>query len=125
VQLLSTAIYYNCISFELRSIGYSSNEISTTMHSFIFKCTDVDCGQIVVCRYRRKDINNEAGSYEYMDFFPTQTFPKKICDDVIKNISKDFVEIYNQSLRAEDDCKDIAGAGYKKALEFIYQRLRY
>lgn len=43
-----------------------------------------------------------------------------IFDDSIKTISKDFIEIYEQSMKAEEQQLDkIAGMGYRKATEFL------
>jgi hypothetical protein len=85
------------------------------MTSFVFKCKDVDCRQIIICRYLHILLD-----YYYKDFFLIPSFQKKNFDEFIKTISNDFVELYNQSAKAEEyGCKDIAGAGYRKALEFI------
>lgn len=51
--------------------------------------------------------------------FPSQTFDKDFSDSIPK-VSKDFIDIYNQSKEAEKMGLDkIAGMGYRKATEFL------
>ena len=47
-------------------------------------------------------------------------FEKKVFDDRLENLSPHFTNIYNQALAAEcDGLDEIAGLGYRKALEFL------
>ncbi|MBC1233676.1 hypothetical protein [Listeria booriae] len=51
--------------------------------------------------------------------FPSRAFDREFSDEVSK-ISKDFIDIYNQSKEAENTGLDkIAGMGYRKATEFL------
>ena len=49
-----------------------------------------------------------------------RSLPSREFDPEISTLSPSFVEIYNQALAAETmDLRDIAGMGYRKALEFL------
>ena len=47
-------------------------------------------------------------------------FKERDFDDKLKEVSPQFVKVYNQALKAEEYSLDeIAGLGYRKALEFL------
>lgn len=65
-----------------------------------------------------------SGSYSYSPIKIVSSEPNrfiaKTFDDNIKTLSPTFVEIYNQALQAESmNLNQIAGIGYRKALEFL------
>lgn len=66
---------------------------------------------------------DHGGSYTYSSEFlysAPNRFAAKEFDDSINKLSPQFVKIYNQSLAAETmDLDEIAGLGYRKALEFL------
>ena len=58
--------------------------------------------------------------YLELKYLSPQRHFKKAFDDMIKNISPDFVGIYHESERAEaTGLLKICGSGYRKALEFL------
>lgn len=66
--------------------------------------------------------NCKSGKYSYADIKAVEPLvpAKQAFNNNIKNLSPQFVEIYNQSLAAESyGLNEIAGLGYRKALEFL------
>lgn len=58
----------------------------------------------------------QFGSYK---FYP-QSVERKEVNEEIKKVSPEFINIYNQALTADNmKLQDIAGPGYRKALEFL------
>ena len=74
--------------------------------------------------FRSTDVKkNYAGSLytllELKSSYPKEPVKQEF-DDNIGNISPSFCEIYNQAYTAEQtDLNEIAGMGYRKALEFL------
>ena len=59
-------------------------------------------------------------NFEKIDFVEPNKFEEKIFSRCIEQEFSDFVKIYNQSLKAEHyNLDEIAGMGYRKALEFL------
>jgi hypothetical protein len=81
----------------------------------IFQCTWVDCLEVFIGYY-----NLEPGtSYDLVATAPVKTKATEFPDS-IPQISKDFVEIYNQAMAAEGyGLEQITGIGLRKALEFL------
>jgi hypothetical protein len=89
----------------------------TKYFSFIFQCGE-SCCKIIVAIY--KEIDGYSHKYTYSSYYPKDEFLSPEFSDTINKLSPNFIEIYKQSAIAEHyQCKDIAGAGYRKALEFI------
>lgn len=66
-------------------------------------------------QYYPNSENNASILELHPNFYKEQTFP-----DEIKELSPNFVNIYNQAHRAESyNLIDICGAGYRKSLEFL------
>ncbi len=56
----------------------------------------------------------------YLDYCAPEFYSAQQFEDSIKDLSPQFVKIYNQALEAESRGLDeIAGIGYRKALEFL------
>lgn len=56
----------------------------------------------------------------FFEFVGPQSHKEEIFSKTIENLSSDFVNFYNQALTAEQmGLTDIAGPGYRKALEFL------
>jgi hypothetical protein len=84
---------------------------------FIFQCANAKCRQIIICVYSNEDNRN---MYRFGKYYPKRAFQNIEFSEAIKKISESFVRLYNQASKAEHyDCKDIAGTGYRKALEFL------
>jgi hypothetical protein len=97
--------------------------------AFIFKCPDAKCGKIIISHYyydsdKPFDENMHfvlnARPFRYIESFPALQFQKIQFSSIIQSTSLQFCTLYNQSATAEHySCKDIAGAGYRKTLEFL------
>jgi hypothetical protein len=92
------------------SLNPSTNELQA-----IHLCTNPDCRSYFIAYYR----NTESNIYEIRKIEPpnlTQTsFPNFVSD-----LSPKFIEIYKQAHEAKERGLDhIAGAGYRKAFEFL------
>jgi len=90
------------------------------------------CHTLVVSEYeitKKISRTNADGSHQYNDKEYVMVklnhsvpinFKERIFDEKLKNVSPQFVKIYNQSLKAEELCLDeIAGLGYRKSLEVL------
>lgn len=97
----------------------------TNCAGLFFECPS--CGKFFVTHYSYNPDNPEAirnGTYNYNKLNLEQSFPvipKKIeFNESIENLSPTFCDIYNQSSSAETyNLNQIAGMGYRKALEFL------
>lgn len=92
------------------------DDSSDQYFSVLFSCS---CGNIFMSKYQLGDSYYGNYSSEYKLSVPNGFEGEKF-DDRISAISKDFVEVYNQSLEAETlGLKAICGAGYRKAIEYL------
>lgn len=99
--------------------GPKTSNSDKIVNLVIFQC--VECSEIIIGRYFTN------GNILYIDnyfsespFYPEQGFQKETFDDIINKMYPAFVKIYNQAKKAQHyDCIDIAGAGYRKAAEFL------
>lgn len=101
----------------LHSVFYVENNIVfIESHEF---CTN--CNHSFVCS-RRAPLS-PSGSFSHaatIKCVEPQKFKQIEFDDSLKVLSPQFVKIYNQALAAETSGLDeIAGLGYRKALEFL------
>lgn len=84
---------------------------------FIFQCSA--CKEITVMKYIYL-LNQYIISTEIPHFYPVSLAPKTILDEKLEEISPDFINIYQQAETAENcGCLEVAGPGYRKALEFL------
>lgn len=67
------------------------------------------------------DGNSEGKTMQpQLDYCAPEFYSVQQFDDGIENLSPSFVKIYNQALEAENrQLDEIAGIGYRKALEFL------
>lgn len=88
----------------------ASSKLEATFH-----CTNRECSSLIIGYYNR----GENGYFYFARIAPI--VPKsKDFDPEIKEVSPSFVDIYNQSLFAEQTSLTlISGIGYRKALEFL------
>lgn len=90
------------------------------------------CHSLIVSEYeisKKVRRTNQNGEPEYEDKLYKMvkinhsapvSFKEREFDDKLKKVSSQFVKIYNQALKAEEYSLDeIAGLGYRKALEFL------
>ena len=85
----------------------------------ILQCPKQDCRKYFVAYYKiiSQQGNVFGGQYTYSKprSYAASTFPQNILD-----VSPEFVEIYNQAEKAENEGLDkIAGVGYRKSFEFL------
>ena len=82
------------------------------------RCTSSDCERaFITCFYK---IHNQVSYYSYIGILSTESPTEKEFSPLIKELSPNFVDIYNQAYAAEQSKLDqISGVGYRKALEFI------
>ena len=89
---------------------YSSLEL-------LCRCPRQACGQVFIAIYKPNSSHNEY--FYYKVSVPSIYLAPSISEDV-KKISPTFYSIYSQAHQAESlGLKEICGAGYRKALEFL------
>lgn len=86
----------------------------------LFQCTYSDCQKYFIQVF--KIVSRETRGYEtkpiHYDY--SHNFVKASIPDRVETVSPSFVQIYSQSVQAENSGLDeIAGIGYRKALEFL------
>lgn len=82
------------------------------------------CGKSFIARYSETYDDIVYSSHKHKIIHLNETFPnipnEIIFDDRIIKLSKKFVEIFNQSHKAQIfNLNEIAGMGYRKSLEFL------
>lgn len=86
-----------------------------------FRCTNMKCRRQFTAFYRRQGGNSAGGHPNYtlekcVPFTPI----RPAFDTAVQELSPSFIEIYSQSSAAEGNgLGDIAGPGFRKALEFL------
>lgn len=96
------------------------SEEGLMIYLFLFQCHL--CNEMFIGRYLKNNTEfyQDGKILRNKFFYPNAEFEKKVFPPEINAISSHFVEIYNQSAKAEHyGCIDIAGAGYRKATEFL------
>ena len=88
----------------------------------VFECPSKDCQKLFIAYYRAPK-TDEKDKLE-IEYYFTCSEPIRIKEqafsETIENISRQFCEIYNEARIAEKrGLKNICGAGYRKALEFL------
>ncbi len=90
----------------------------------ILTCTIHDCKEIYIAEYEPsnevlyKNHYDQSHIYKFKTFKPWSVTSHDVFDEYINGISPKFQKIYKQSVCAEhNDLDEIAGMGYRKALE--------
>ena len=93
---------------------YAHRRGDTRGLEIIYKCTNHECDRLFIARYSKwNDYFRHIGSSPWI-------MEKREFSEIIKKISGNFCNIYNQAYEAErSDLTEICGAGYRKALEFL------
>ena len=74
----------------------------------------LSCQQHFIAKYF-----GTSGNYQLQYVVPSNSEPQTF-DEIIANISPDFINIYNQSKQAENmGLDELVGIGYRKSLEFL------
>ncbi|MES2592714.1 MAG: DUF4145 domain-containing protein [Bacteroidota bacterium] len=85
----------------------------------IFHCPDSDCGEVFIGYFTPNPPPNSNKVFK-LNRTSIGNNVKKQFHESVKEVSENFIEIYNQAYQAEQyDLKDICGVGYRKALEFL------
>ena len=78
------------------------------------------CKSVLITEYKVNKFSDRSFKFEKTVRTSPQTYQKEKFDEMIENISSQFVKIYNQSLQAEKiGLDEIAGLGYRKSVEFL------
>jgi hypothetical protein len=98
------------------------NSFSTYLE-IVFKCPRHACSRLFIGRYKARSVPAEKSaaksSFELQTAIPFTLEPPNIPEE-IKKLSPNFVETFGQSAAAEQyGLNQIAGVGYRKALEFL------
>lgn len=81
-----------------------------------FSCPNEECKRAFIGEY----IFEAGNHWNYIHKVSQGTFKGRDFNGIIREISPMFIEIYNQSLGAENaNLNEISGVGYRKALEFL------
>jgi hypothetical protein len=92
----------------------TAHNYSTHHLEILYRCTHLDCKRTFIGRYSYNGLNYIFQETNKGDFKPVDF------SAIIKEISPNFVSIYNESHFAEQEqLKQICGVGYRKALEFL------
>jgi len=84
----------------------------------IYQCPDSNCREIFIAYYNQRH-NGGNMFFEFTHTSIGKVKGKKFSDNIL-GISSAFVDIYNQSVKAEElGLAHICGIGYRKALEFL------
>ncbi len=96
--------------------SYYVNKSHAEVDLFVsFLCTE--CNHVFTGYYKQI---NSTGIAKLVKFEPSEFIVQKEFSQYIKDVSIDFCRIYNQSFTAEQKgLNEIAGMGYRKALEFL------
>jgi hypothetical protein len=86
----------------------------------VLQCPDARCQHIFISRYEGYVVsNNQVISCSLRRSVPVELEDTE-CSEIIRGVSPDYCEIYNQAHKAEQANLDlVAGPGYRKALEFL------
>lgn len=93
----------------------------------VYECPRENCQRYFVARYLRTEptrpfasgVKSEVGVFRLVELTPSSPPEPEIPSEVV-DISPLFLEIYTQALAAESyDLDQVAGVGYRKALEFL------
>ena len=126
--------YDNRVFYEYTNKCPICNKMISPVEKHIFKNSKINmaffllqcpaCGKAFVSHYNMTDnekiiSGNKYFKLNYINSYPKIPETKSFSEEIFKRFPN-FCKIYNQSYFAEQyDLKDIAGIGYRKALEFL------
>jgi hypothetical protein len=92
------------------------NQISEDLLQGIYQCPSLTCHRLFVATYGG---NRSSGGFYFRHALPIVPIQKPV-DAMLKDVSPEFVETYQQSWRAKElNMMKIAGTGFRRALEFL------
>lgn len=78
------------------------------------------CSELLICIYKQGEIQSNLVVYWNIDRYYPIDLNSHDFSEIIKEISPEFCNIYNESIKAESmGLNEICGVGYRKALEFL------
>ena len=86
-----------------------------------YRCTNKKCRRhfTALYAYRGTGAGSGAHAFDYVQSLPTVPMAP-VFDETINDLSPDFVKVYAEAQAAEShNLMEIAGPGYRKALEFL------
>ncbi|EZH83633.1 hypothetical protein AU05_21100 [Ectopseudomonas composti] len=93
---------------------------SNTQIDAAYKCPASSCRRLFIAIYRKKSINGGTTTTFYLQTLLPKNYKPTIHEEQISENFPNFIKIYTQSEIAESENLDeIAGVGYRKALEFL------
>jgi len=98
--------------------GYVFNNVRSDI---VYQCPRQDCRELFIAYYfAHVNTQGQASPLHRLKRLAPQTHQNRIFSEHIISTSGDFVRIFNQANHAEElGMSDIAGPGYRKALEFL------
>lgn len=85
-----------------------------------YKCPASSCNKLFIAIYRRKPVNGGVSTSFFLQTLLPKTYKPSIHEEELTKLFPSFVKIYTQAEIAESEGLDeIAGVGYRKALEFL------
>ena len=109
------------VSLSIRGVFYGPiSEKGLMIYLFLFQCHA--CDEMFIGRYLKDDTKfyQDKEILGNKLFYPNMEFTEITFPPEISIVSPHFSELYNQAAKAEHyGCTDIAGAGYRKAVEFL------
>lgn len=105
------------IKFYGKIFKTNSDEIKLAV---MYSCNH--CYYSFIAQYSDCFVESKTGlrTFSVLDFLSPNMYEKTLFEDCISNVSPMFIRIYNQASEAEHhNLDEIAGIGYRKALEFL------
>ena len=109
-------ICHNKGTFKALSLFHNSVKMSSNRElEVVFRCANSKCHDIFIGYY----ISDGRGRFTLNKTAPKEYLAREF-SQIIKDLSENFVGIYNQAYKAESFGLDkVCGVGYRKALEFL------
>lgn len=119
----SCPLCHYAVHMEKSGWSFIPRQGSTPGLEIVFRCPRQSCGRFFIARYEPSTITDAdirlRGVFVLDEVVPEEPLEPEFTDEV-RNISPSFVEIYTEASAAESwGLAQIAGVGYRKALEFL------
>jgi hypothetical protein len=86
----------------------------------VYQCPRQECRHLFIGYYSSSVFQGKILKTHHLRYLVPQTVHNREFSEYITSASVDFVKIFNQAHRAEElGMSDVAGPGYRKALEFL------
>ncbi len=105
----------------LSCAAWPNSELIRRSVQAVFQCPRRECHRIFIADYCQFNQDPHSGDKKFhLQFLSPFWFKKKAFPEPIKKVSQSFCEIFNEAARAESlKLSNVAGPGYRKALEFL------